>query len=294
VPIEFVPVRLSQPLVSVVVPSLNQGRWIESCLRSLVEQGDRRLEIIVVDGGSCDGTREVLERWRPRLAHCVVGPDRGQADAIATGFALAQGDILAWLNSDDMHLPWTIRRWREAFARDPDLEMVHGDRMAIDANGRVTGYRLLPGHSGFWLNRFPWTHQETAAWRRELYDRVGGIDRSLQFAMDYDLFARFFTSGRCAHLRAILGAFRWHAGSKSARQQATVGAEEACLVRARLGIRDASRAHPLRIAMSAAVRTATALHALSPHRVDGSPARRGFQVEELWSSARPEAARRLW
>jgi glycosyltransferase involved in cell wall biosynthesis len=270
------------PLVSVVVPSYNQGRWIDACLRSLVDQRDPKLEIIVVDGGSTDGTSEALMRWRPALAHCIVEPDDGQADAIAKGFALARGEILAWLNSDDMHLPWTIARWREAFARDARIGLVHGDRVVIDADGMVAGYRCLPPLGRSWLSRWPWTHQETAAWRRGLYDRVGGIDRSLRFAMDYDLFARFFRTARCAHVRAPLGAFRWHAASKSAMLQSTLGAEEVSLVRARHGIRAASRAHPLRIATSAAVRAATALHALRAHRADGRPTRTGFDIAELW------------
>lgn len=273
---------MAEPLVSVVVPSYNQGPWIDACLRSLFGQRDPALEVIVVDGGSTDGTREALERWRPRLAHCVVEPDDGQADAIAKGFALARGEILAWLNSDDMHLPWTIARWREAFSRDAGLGMVHGDRVVVDGSGLVTGYRCLPPHRAAWLRRWPWTHQETAAWRRELYARVGGIDRSLRFAMDYDLFARFFRAAPCLHVRAPLGAFRWHPASKSATLQSTVGAEEASLVRARHGIRGSSRAHPLRIATSAAVRAATAMHALRPHRADGRPTRTGFDIAELW------------
>ena len=171
---------MSVPLISVIVPSYNQGHWIDSCLRSLFAQQDSNLEVIVVDGGSTDTTLEVLDLWRPQLAACIVERDDGQADAIAKGFSMARGEILAWLNSDDMHLPWTIGAWRKAFASDESLEMVHGDRVIVDAEGRVTGYRRLPGHSGYWLNRFPWTHQETAAWRRGLYERAGGVDPQSQ------------------------------------------------------------------------------------------------------------------
>ncbi len=273
---------MAEQLVSVVVPSFNQARWIDACLRSLVEQRDGRLEIIVVDGGSSDGTTEVLHRWRGHLAHCVVEPDEGQSDAIAKGFALARGEVLAWLNSDDMHLPWTIKRWREAFARDAAVGMVHGDRMIVDDRGVVTGYRCLPPHRADWLRLWPWTHQETAAWRREVYERVGGIDRSLRFAMDYDLFVRLFRAAPCVHLRSPLGVFRWHPASKSATLQETVGAEEIAIVRARHGVRGFPRMHPLRVATSAAVRAATAFHALRPHRADGRPTRTGFDTAELW------------
>lgn len=281
-------------LVSIVVPSFNQARWLGACLESLFAQGDPNLEVIVVDGGSTDGTRSVLDAWRPRLSACISERDEGHAHALEKGFAIARGAIQAWLNSDDLHMPWTIARWREAFARDPRLEMVHGDRIVIDADGRVTGYRLLPGHSRYWLNRFPWTHQETAAWRRTLYDRVGGIDRSLRFAMDFDLFARFFEQGRCAHLRSFLGAFRWHGDSKSARIQATVGAADMRLVRARLGVASHPRLSPLRVAMGLAVRARTRLHALAPHRPPERPTRTGLHVSELWPPELREPVRRLW
>jgi glycosyltransferase involved in cell wall biosynthesis len=251
-------------LLSVVVPSFNQGVWLDDCLASLFAQEDDALEVIVVDGGSTDGTPAVLERWRPRLAATIVGEDAGQADAIAIGFTRAKGELLAWLNSDDLHLPWTIRRWREAFSRDSTVEFVHGDRAVIDGEGRVTGRRALPGHSSRWLNRFPWTHQETACWRRELYERAGGVDRSLRFAMDYDLFSRFLESGRCAHLRGPLAAFRWHAASKTATESASTGAREVGEVRRRRGIPALPRLHPSRVAMAAAVRVATRIGVCDP------------------------------
>ena len=262
-------------LLSVVVPSFNQGRWLDDCLASLFAQEDDALEVIVVDGCSTDGSHAILERWRQRLASTIVGEDAGQADAIALGFARANGDLLAWLNSDDLHLPWTIRRWRDAFSRDAALGFVHGDRAIIDADGLVIGRRALPGHSARWLNRFPWTHQETACWRRELYERAGGIDRSLRFAMDYDLFSRFLESGRCVHLRGPLAAFRWHAESKTATESASTGAAEVAEVRRRRGIRALPRLHPSRVAMAAAVRAATRLGVCDPGWPDWRAVPRG-------------------
>jgi glycosyltransferase involved in cell wall biosynthesis len=270
----------SPALLSVVVPSFNQGRWLDACLASLFAQEDDALEVIVVDGGSTDGTPGILERWRPRLAGCVVGEDSGQADAIGIGFARARGELLAWLNSDDLHLPWTIRRWRDAFERDSALGFVHGDRVVVDADGRVSGRRALPGHSARWLNLFPWTHQETACGRRGLYESVGGIDRSLRFAMDYDLFSRMLVAGRGAHLRGPLAAFRWHPASKTATESATTGAAEVAEVRRRRGIPALPRLHPMRIAMAGAVRLATRVGANDAGWPGWSALRTGAQVAE--------------
>jgi len=175
---------MTPPLISVVVPSFNQGAWVEATLRSLLLQGDPNLEVIVMDGGSTDGTREVLERYRPQLAACVMEPDGGQAEAIARGFSMARGDILAWLNSDDLHMPWTLSTVRSVFTREPKLELMHGGRVVIDADGRIAEYRFLPMHSAYLLNRWPWTAQETCFWRRSLMDRCGGVDPAMRFAMD--------------------------------------------------------------------------------------------------------------
>lgn len=268
------------PLFSIVVPSFNQGRWIDQTLQSLVLQGDPALEVIVVDGGSTDGTQAILEKWRPRLARLVIEPDRGQADAIAKGFALASGEYLGWLNSDDLHLPWTLAAARGALG---GAELVHGDRIVIDAEGRVTGYRLLPGHSRWFLNRWPWTHQETCFWRRSLMERIGGIDRDLRFAMDYDFFRRAFTSGRCVHLRRFLGAFRWHADSKSFREQRSIGAAEIAEVRRRAGCVPPWWQRPIGSAYSILLRAMQLWHRYQPDRPPDRPTRLGYDVDAIWN-----------
>jgi glycosyltransferase involved in cell wall biosynthesis len=276
--------------ISVVVPSFNQGRWLGEALASLLDQGDPALEVIVVDGGSTDETCEVLDRWRPRLAACVSERDDGQAHAIAKGFALATGSIRAWLNSDDAHLPWTLETVRRAFAADPSLECLHGDRIEIDADGRVLGWRRIPGHSAYFLNRWPWTHQETCFWRRELYDRCGGIDTSLRFAMDYDLFARFFERGRCRHLPAFLGAFRWHDRSKSFTQQQTIGNDEIRVVRARYGCTPRWFERPIGRAYSAAIRLGRRVGGPRHGATDGRRLAVGEPIGALWHERRSDRA----
>lgn len=270
------------PLISVVMPSYNQGRWIDDALSSLFGQNDPALEVIVVDGGSTDETHDILDRWRHRLHACICEPDGGQAEALAKGFALANGEILGWLNSDDMHLPWTLRAIRNEFEHDAELDCVHGDRVVIDEHGVVTGYRMLPGHSAYFLNRWPWTHQETCFWRRALMERCGGIDTSLRFAMDYDLFVRFFSRGRCVHLPLVLGAFRWHAESKSFLQQSTVGHDEIALVRRRYGVVPMWFERPIGTAMSFAIRLMRIGRKFNRHDSSRHPPDVGFRIRELW------------
>ncbi|MFO0827459.1 MAG: glycosyltransferase family 2 protein [Phycisphaerales bacterium] len=273
---------MSTPLISVVVPSYNQGEWIEQTLRSLLLQGDPNLEVIVMDGGSTDRTREVLERFRPQLAHCVSERDNGQADAIAKGFRLARGEILAWLNSDDLHMPWTLKTVRRVFAASPQLELVHGGRAVIDENGRVADYRLLPFHSAYLLNRWPWTAQETCFWRRSLMERCGPVDPAMRFAMDYELFARFFQQGNCRFLRTILGAFRWHSTSKSYTQLATIGREEIAEVRRRYGVMPKRWERPIEIGLTLSIRLLGRLHQALPHRLPGRPTILNCNVDDFW------------
>jgi glycosyltransferase involved in cell wall biosynthesis len=277
--------------ISVVVPSFNQARWLSDTLSSLLAQGDENLEIIVMDGGSTDGSDAVIARFRKHLAHVEQGPDGGQSAAIARGFEFATGRVLAWLNSDDMHLPWTIAAWREAFARDPALALVHGDRIVIDAHARVLEYRSLRLMPHWLLARMPWFAQETFAFRREAYDAVGGIDRNMRFAMDYDLFVRLLAHGRTRYLPRLLGAFRWHETSKSATIQGSVGADDMRAVRARHGLPHWPRLHPGRVAASAAVRVGSAAFQLLPHDVSKRPTRRGFDVRELFHASRSTESR---
>ena len=121
------------PLVSVITPSFNQVRFLETALRSVLEQDYPRIEYIVIDGGSTDGSLEVLGRYRDRLAACVSEPDAGQAAGINKGLRLAKGEIIAWLNSDDVYLPGAVRQAVEALEREPDLGMVYADGIMVDS-----------------------------------------------------------------------------------------------------------------------------------------------------------------
>jgi glycosyltransferase involved in cell wall biosynthesis len=205
------------PLVSIVTPSFNQAPFIEATIRSVIEQSYPNIEYIVRDGGSTDGTVEILQRYAGRLKHWTSEPDRGQAHAINLGFEHAKGEIMAWLNSDDLLLPGTVDAVVRYFQADPELDAVYGHRIVIDEEGREVGRWILPRHSRaafLWRDYVP---QETLFWRRRLWEQVGSaVDESYGFAIDWDLLQRFHQTGAgLARVPRFLGAFRTHKAQKS-------------------------------------------------------------------------------
>jgi len=241
-------------LISAVIPSLNQGTFIARAVRSLLAQDDPALEILVIDGGSSDRTRAELEPFRNRLAAFVSEPDGGQADALRKGFTLARGDLFCWLNADDVLLPGALATLRTALDRDPRAPFAHGGRVFIDERDRVRSHRRLPWSSPYFLIRWPWMHQETCLFRRSAYEAVGGIDTSLGFALDYDLFSRMLARAPATYVDRPLGGFRWHAGSKTVRLFHTVGVTEIAEVRRRRGATPRWFERPIGTAYSAAIR----------------------------------------
>jgi glycosyltransferase involved in cell wall biosynthesis len=207
------------PTISIVTPSYNYGHFIEWTLRSILLQGYPKLEVIVMDGGSPDGTPDVLEKYRPWLKHAESKKDKGQADAVVRGFDHATGDILAYLNSDDMLAPGTLAFVAQFFKDHPEVDMVYGHRVIVNDANVVTGHWVLPRHSDWYMQRWDYIPQETCFWRRRIYEKVGGIDPTYRFALDFDLFVRFMRAGAIIH-RAdrFLGAFRVHEVSKTSSQ----------------------------------------------------------------------------
>lgn len=215
------------PTISLVTPSFNQGHFIAATLDSVLGQKYPALEYVVQDGGSKDSTADVLSRYAGRLAACRSAPDNGQADAVNKGFAGTRGEIMAWLNSDDLLLPGALVTVAQYFAEHPDIDVVYGDRLLIDGEGREVGRWILPGHDERVLRWIDFIPQETMFWRRRIWDASGGrLDDSFHFAMDWDLLARFQAAGaRFAHIPRFLGAFRIHAAQKTSAQIRTGKAE---------------------------------------------------------------------
>jgi len=220
--------RLAPLTISLVTPSFNQGNFLGRTIESVLDQRYVRLEYVVQDGLSTDETAQVLARYRPLLTHCESEKDRGQAHAINLGFEHATGEVMAYLNSDDLLLPGALHYVADYFARNPDVDVVYGQRVVIDENGAEIGRWVLPPHDNAVLSWADYVPQETLFWRRRMWDRVGGaMDESFQFALDWDLILRFRDAGaRFVRLPRFLGAFRYHAQQKTSSQLATRGLTE--------------------------------------------------------------------
>jgi glycosyltransferase involved in cell wall biosynthesis len=223
----------SSPLVSIVTPSFNQAAYIEATIRSVHEQDYPRIEHIVVDGGSTDGTLELLGRY-PHLV-TVSEPDEGQADALDKGFRLANGEILAWLNSDDLYLPGAVSQAVETLQRS-GAALVYSGYRRIDATGGVVREQAVrPFDRQAALNEGNPVPQPTAFFTRAAYCGVGGIDRSYHYAMDYELWLRLSRDYEVLPVDAMWAAFRVHPASKTVAQQERFWREERRAARAHGG-----------------------------------------------------------
>jgi glycosyltransferase involved in cell wall biosynthesis/SAM-dependent methyltransferase len=224
------------PSVSVVTPCRNAARYLERTLRSVVDQEYPGLEYIVQDGASTDGTLAILERYRGRLASVESEPDTGQADALGRGFRRSTGEILAYLNADDLLLPGALPYVAAYFRMHPEVDVVYGHRVVVDERDREIGRWVLPPHDPEVLSWADWIPQETLFWRRRIWERAGAfVDPTFQFAMDWDLLVRFRDAGaRFVRLPRFLGAFRAHDEQKSSRQLRSVGDREMRRIRQRI------------------------------------------------------------
>lgn len=214
------------PLISIVIPSYNQGEYLEQTLLSILHQDYPRVEILIMDGGSTDKTVDILKRYRAYVNDCVSEPDGGQAAAIAKGFAKAKGDIFLWLASDDFLLPGALSAVAQYFVENPDVEVVTGGCVYVDRNGlplKDTWAQYTLGVSASYHRlRFyeqDGVSQQSTFFRRSAYEAVGGVNPSLQFAMDYDLYLRLAKRKKFSCLSRFLACFRLHEESKSTRLQ---------------------------------------------------------------------------
>jgi len=220
------PVGKPYPRISIVTPSYNQGLFLEETIRSVLLQGYPDLEYIVIDGGSTDGSVEVIRKYEPWITYWTSEPDSGQSAAINKGILRSSGNILAWLNSDDVYCPDALRRIGNFLVTLPDVDLLYGDCEMIDGNGRVFDRFSVRAGDLIELLEQNFIAQPSAFWTREAWEKVGGLDENLHYAMDYDLWLRMFLGEMTsAHLPFILSRFRYHDVSKSSVQLVPFGLE---------------------------------------------------------------------
>ncbi|GER78566.1 MAG: glycosyltransferase [Anaerolineales bacterium] len=212
------------PTVSIVTPSFNQARFLEAAIQSALSQDYPRIEYIIVDGGSTDGSLDIIQKYADRLAWWVSEKDRGQTDAINKGFARASGQIFAWINSDDTYEPRAVGQAVRFLLDHPEVGMVYADCNYINEQGRVIG-KFPAAQTDLPRLRRGYVHipQQTMFFRAELWKQVGPLDPSFYFAMDYDLWTRIAARAELRYLAGQTWAnFRIHASGK------TVAADDRC------------------------------------------------------------------
>lgn len=215
------------PTICITTPNLNQGTFIERTILSVVAQGYSNLEYTIQDGRSDDQSISVIQKYSPRLTRWRSEQDQGQSDAINRGFQDTQGEIMGYLNSDDVLLPGSLAYVAKYFQDHPDVDVLYGDRILINEFDEEVNRWILPNYDAQTIRWADYIPQETLFWRRRAWAAVGGIDSSFQFAMDWDLILRFRSAGlKFAHVPRYLGAFRITNAQKTSALLVSVGVGE--------------------------------------------------------------------
>lgn len=209
---------------------MNQGQYLEQTILSILQQTYAQIEYLVLDGGSTDGSVEIIKKHQDKLSYWHSRPDNGFADAIAQGFQKSKGEILGYLNSDDLLAPDAVEKAVDLLSRRSDVAMVYGNRACIDEKGHLLYYKPnLP----IWA-RTPYIattiSQESCFWRREFYFKVGGVNTDLKFSVDYDLFSKITLKGKVVYAANVWAFFRKHRNSKTMTQLETLGMQEGAAV----------------------------------------------------------------
>jgi glycosyltransferase involved in cell wall biosynthesis len=219
----------SLPRISIITPSLNQAEFIEQAISSVLQQEYPNLEYIVIDGGSTDGSVDVIRKFQSSIAYWVSEKDRGQAHAINKGLERATGDIIGYLNSDDYYLDGALARVADRFSRDPDVDLLHGRCRVVDQDGvklsertgSINRYDEILDLWDVWWNRRNFVQPEVF-WTKRIGEKIGPFREDLFWVMDYEYWLRILgAGGRVGFIDAELAAFRLQPNQKSTQPERT-------------------------------------------------------------------------
>lgn len=238
------------PKISIVTPSFNQAVFLEATIKSVINQNYPNLEYIIIDGGSSDGSVEIIKKYEQYLHYWCSEADGGQYDAINKGFRHSTGEIMGWINSDDMYLPWAFKTVADIMSTLPEIEWLTTLNQGFwDYHGFCSGFRLIPGYSieafldGCYLpfnnsKGIGFIQQESTFWRRKLWTKAGGyVSTDLKLASDFELWCRFYTYSPLYGTPSPLGGFRSQFSQKSRNIEDYVKEAELSLVHMRHSLR---------------------------------------------------------
>ncbi len=278
------------PTISIVTPSYNQGEYVERTVRSVLLQRYPNLEYVLMDGGSTDNTMDVLAPYLDRFTHHQSAPDGGQSEAVRNGFEHTSGEIMAWLNSDDVLAPGALDFVADYFAKNPGVDAIYSNRVIVDADDTAIAYWVLGEHDDWLMSRWDLIPQETCFWRRSLYEKAGPVDDSYRFALDYELFTRFMECGRMERVQRFLGAFRMHDESKTIQQLETVGMREIVKVHQARGLTFGRWAKVRGPVFRTMAQLRAAWHVRRKHVMPGCLPGLGWDYDALWGGLMRQGA----
>jgi glycosyltransferase involved in cell wall biosynthesis len=205
------------PRITIVMPSLNQSRYLEESIQSILAQNYPSLEFMILDGGSTDGSLEIIKRYSTRLTYWHSQSDKGQTDALIQGFKIATGDLLGWINSDDVLLPGALHSIAHAYIIKPEAGLFGGNFIIIDSTSRIIRCKRHASRAAVFARHGLFAiGQPGSFFKRQSYEAVGGLNQDFHYVMDADLYFRMLFNGiSYAHVYSWLAGYRFHDMSKT-------------------------------------------------------------------------------
>ena len=204
------------PKISIITPSFNQVKFLERTIQSVLNQNYENLEYIVIDGGSTDGSVELIKKYQSNISYWVSEKDGGQSEAINKGLRLATGELVAWQNSDDIYLPGAFEEIAKSFVNSRGIDLFIGNMNLIDEEDRIIENLkyVKPTYKSLIAEGMVLTNQ-SAFWARGVHKKIGYLNESLHYGFDYDWFLRVLNVGKGAHINKTLGGLRMHSATKT-------------------------------------------------------------------------------